>query len=168
MTENLEPEDTVHLLNEYFSEMTKLIFKHGGTIDKFMGDGILAFYGDPLECKDHAEKAVRTAIEMKDVLKLLQSRWKDMNCELHVTVGICTGYVTVGNIGSKERMEYTVIGNHVNLAQRLQSDAQTSQILINQRTFSMVKDTFETEIIQNIYLKGINKSVVAYSVLGYK
>jgi class 3 adenylate cyclase len=148
--------------------MTKLIFKHGGTIDKFMGDGILAFYGDPLECKDHAEKAVRTAIEMKDVLKLLQSKWKDMNCELHVTVGICTGYVTVGNIGSKERMEYTVIGNHVNLAQRLQSDAQTSQILINQRTFSMVKDTFETEIIQNIYLKGINKGVVAYSVLGYK
>lgn len=76
MTENLEPEDTVNLLNEYFSEMTKLVFKHGGTIDKFMGDGLLAFYGDPLECKDHAEKAVQTAIEMKDVVKLLQSRWK--------------------------------------------------------------------------------------------
>ena len=129
MTENLESEDTVNLLNEYFSEMTKLVFKHGGTIDKFMGDGLLAFYGDPLECKDHAEKAVRTAIEMKEVVYSLQSKWKHMNCELHVSVGICTGYVTVGNIGSEERMEYTVIGNHVNLAQRLQSEAD--QILVN-------------------------------------
>jgi len=168
MTENLEPEDTVNLLNEYFSEMTKLVFKHGGTIDKFMGDGLLAFYGDPLECKDHAEKAVRTAIEMKNVVKLLQSRWKYMNCELHMNVGICTGYVTVGNIGSKERMEYTVIGNHVNLAQRLQSEAEADQILVNQRTFSMVKDTFETEIIPDITLKGINKSVVAYKILGIR
>lgn len=168
MTENLEPEDTVNLLNEYFSVMTKLVFKHGGTIDKFMGDGLLAFYGDPLECKDHAEKAVRTAIEMEEVVDSLQSRWKDMNCELHMRVGICTGYVTVGNIGSKERMEYTVIGNHVNLAQRLQSEAEAGQILINQRTFSIVKDTFETEIIPDIILKGINKSVVAYKVLGVK
>ena len=168
MTENLEPEDTVNLLNEYFSEMTKLVFKHGGTIDKFMGDGLLAFYGDPLECKDHAEKAVQTAIEMKDVVKLLQSRWKYMNCELHMNVGICTGYVTVGNIGSKERMEYTVIGNHVNLAQRLQSEAEADQILVNQRTFSMVKDTFETEIIPDITLKGINKSVVIYKILGIR
>jgi len=166
MTESLEPEDTVHLLNEYFSEMTKLIFKHGGTIDKFMGDGILAFYGDPLECKDHAEKAVRTAIEMKDVVKLLQSKWKDLNCNLNMGVGICTGYVTVGNMGSKERMEYTVIGNHVNLAQRLQSEAEADQILVNQRTFSMVKDTFETEIIPDITLKGINKSIVAYKIQG--
>lgn len=168
MTENLEPEDTVNLLNEYFSEMTKLVFKHGGTIDKFMGDGLLAFYGDPLECKDHAEKAVQTAIEMKDVVKLLQSRWKYMNCELHMNVGICTGYVTVGNIGSKERREYTVIGNHVNLAQRLQSEAEADQILVNQRTFSMVKDTFETEIIPDITLKGINKSVVIYKILGIR
>ena len=168
MTENLEPEDTVNLLNEYFSEMTKLVFKHGGTIDKFMGDGLLAFYGDPLECKDHAEKAVRTAIEMKDAVKLLQSRWKCLNCELHMSIGICTGYVTVGNIGSKERMEYTVIGNHVNLAQRLQSKAETDQILVNQRTFSLVKDVFETEIIPDITLKGINKSVIAYKVLGIR
>jgi class 3 adenylate cyclase len=133
-----------------------------------MGDGLLAFYGDPLECKDHAEKAVRTAIEMKNVVKLLQSRWKYMNCELHMNVGICTGYVTVGNIGSKERMEYTVIGNHVNLAQRLQSEAEADQILINQRTFSMVKNNFETEIIPDITLKGINKNVVAYRVMGIK
>ncbi len=83
-----------------------------------------------------------------------------------MNVGICTGYVTVGNIGSKERMEYTVIGNHVNLAQRLQSEAEADQILVNQRTFSMVKDTFETEIIPDITLKGINKSVVIYKILG--
>ncbi len=146
--------------------MTKLVFKRGGTIDKFIGDGLLAFYGDPLECKDHAEKAVRTAIEMEDVVKLLQSRWKYMNCELHMSVGICTGYVTVGNIGSKERMEYTVIGNHVNLAQRLQSEAEADQILVNQRTFSMVENTFETEIIHDITLKGISKSVEAYKILG--
>ncbi len=166
MTENLEPEDTVNLLNEYFSEMTKLVFKYGGTIDKFMGDGLLAFYGDPLECKDHAEKAVQTAIEMKEVVDSLQSRWKYLNCELHMSVGICTGYVTVGNIGSKERMEYTVIGNHVNLAQRLQSKAEADEILVNQRTFGMIKDVFETEIIPDITLKGINKSVVAYKILG--
>lgn len=85
-----------------------------------------------------------------------------------MNVGICTGYVTVGNIGSKERREYTVIGNHVNLAQRLQSEAEADQILVNQRTFSMVKDTFETEIIPDIILKGINKSVVIYKILGIR
>ena len=85
-----------------------------------------------------------------------------------MNVGICTGYVTVGNIGSKERREYTVIGNHVNLAQRLQSEAEADQILVNQRTFSMVKDTFETEIIPDITLKGINKSVVIYKILGIR
>ncbi len=168
MTDNLEPEDTIALLNEYFSKMTKLIFKYGGMVDKFMGDGILAFFGDPLEFKDHAERAVRTAIGMKSIVDSLQPRWEDIGCDLNISIGICTGYVTVGNIGSEERMEYTVIGNHVNLAQRLQAEAGAGQVLINQRTFSMVKDVIETEKIHNINLKGLNKPVTAYNVLGMK
>ncbi|MFQ5963756.1 MAG: adenylate/guanylate cyclase domain-containing protein [Candidatus Scalinduaceae bacterium] len=168
MTENLEPEDTISLLNEYFSKMTRLIFKYGGMIDKFMGDGILAFFGDPLEIKDHAEKAIRTAIEMKSLVNTLQPKWEDIGCNLSISIGISTGYVTVGNIGSEERMEYTVIGNHVNLAQRLQSEAKNDQILISQRTYSMAKNVFKMEKIQNINLKGLHNPVVAYNVLGTK
>lgn len=168
MSENLEPEDTMNLINEYLSEMTKLIFKYGGTIDKFMGDGILAFFGDPLECKEHAEKAVRSAIDMKNEANLLRPKWEELGGHFDLNIGISTGYVTVGNIGPRERMEYTVIGKNVNLAQRLQSEAKENQILISQRTFSHVKDIFVMERLQDLALKGIHNPVVAYNVLGTK
>ncbi len=168
MSENLDPEDTMNLINEYLSEMTKLIFNYGGTIDKFMGDGILAFFGDPLECKEHAEKAVRTAIDMKNEADLLRPKWEGIGGHFDLNIGICTGYVTVGNIGSRERMEYTVIGKNVNLAQRLQSEAQENQVFISQRTFSLVKDIFEIEKLQDLTLKGIQNPVVAYNVLGLR
>ena len=168
MSESLEPEDTGNLLNEYLSEMTKVVFEYGGTIDKFMGDGILAFFGDQMGCKDHAENAVKTAIEMMDKVNSLQPKWEEVGCNLNISIGISTGYVTVGNIGSKERMEYTVIGKNVNLAQRLQSEADIGQILISQRTFGLVKNIFEMERLQNITLKGIQNPVIAYSVRGMK
>lgn len=133
-----------------------------------MGDGILAFFGDPLEFENHAERAVRTAIEMESAVKSLQAKWVEVGGNLNVNIGISTGYVTVGNIGSNERMEYTVIGNQVNLAQRLQSAAKNGQILISQRTFSMVKDVFETDETEDLTLKGIHNPVAAYNVLGIK
>lgn len=167
-SENMEPEDTITLLNEYFAEMTKIVFQYGGTLDKFMGDGILVFFGDPVVYKNHAERAVRMAIDMRNKVHELQNHWLKTGCNIDIYFGINTGYATVGNIGSEIQMNYTVIGHQVNIAHRLQMEAKPSQILITQRTFSEIKDLVETEEIKAVKLKGINKPVDIYNVLWFK
>lgn len=167
-SENMEPEETVTLLNEYFSEMTKIIFQYGGTLDKFMGDGILVFFGDPMVYNDHAERAVRMAIDMREKVRELRSHWFTSGCSIDVYFGINTGYATVGNIGSEIQMNYTVIGHQVNIAHRLQMEAKPGQILITARTLSEIKDLVETEEIKNVKLKGIHKPMDLYNVLRKK
>ena len=120
MSERMEPEELVDALNQYFGAMTDVVFSHGGTLDKYLGDGILAFFGDPIPFEDHAERAVASAFEMQRSLDRLRDMWMvQYEEELTIGIGISTGYVTVGNIGSADRIEYTVIGNHVNVASRL-------------------------------------------------
>lgn len=167
-SENMEPEDTITLLNEYFTEMTKIVFRYGGTLDKFMGDGILVFFGDPIEYANHAERAVKMAIDMRKKVQELRNHWLETGCNIDIYFGINTGYATVGNIGSEIQMNYTVIGHQVNIAHRLQMEAKPSQILITSRTLSEIKDLVETEEIKNVKLKGINKPVDVYNVLQCK
>jgi Adenylate cyclase, family 3 (some proteins contain HAMP domain) len=167
-SESMEPEDTITLLNEYFTEMTKIVFQYGGTLDKFMGDGILVFFGDPIMYNNHAERAVRMAIDMRDKVHELQNHWVKTGSNIGIYFGINTGYATVGNIGSEIQMNYTVIGHQVNIAHRLQMEAKPSQILIAQRTFSEIKDLVEVEEIKALKLKGINKLVDVYNVLRFK
>ena len=167
-TENMEPEDTITLLNQYFTEMTRIIFKYGGTLDKFMGDGILIFFGDPIAFDDQAERAVEMAIEMREKTKELQRHWAENGCNIDICFGINTGYVTVGNIGSTSQMNYTVIGHQVNIAHRLQTEAKAGQILITARTLAGVKDIVETEEIKGIKLRGIHKPMNVFSVIQYK
>ncbi|MBV6519897.1 MAG: hypothetical protein DCC43_04650 [Candidatus Brocadia sp.] len=167
-SESMEPEDTITLLNEYFTEMTKIVFQYGGTLDKFMGDGILVFFGDPIMYNNHAERAVRMAIDMRDKVHELQNHWVKTGSNIGIYFGINTGYATVGNIGSEIQMNYTVIGHQVNIAHRLQMEAKPSQILIAQRTFSEIKDLVEVEEIKALKLKGINKPVDVYNVLRFK
>jgi class 3 adenylate cyclase len=111
------------------------VFKHGGTLDKYIGDALMVFFGDPIPYDDHASRAVKMALEMRARLAELRYQWSLGSEEtLTVGMGISTGYLTVGNIGSPARMEYTVLGNHVNLASRLADRAKAGQILISERT----------------------------------
>jgi len=164
----MEPEDTVNLLNEYFTEMTKIIFTYGGTLDKFIGDGILVFFGDPINFEDHAERAVRMAIDMREKTQVLRKHWLEHGCNIDICFGINTGYATVGNVGSATHLSYTVIGHQVNIAHRLQLEAKAGQILISPRTLNEIKNIkLETEEIKNVKLKGVNKPINVYNIIRY-
>jgi adenylate cyclase len=166
MSEQMEPEEVSELLNEYFSRMTKLVFKHGGTLDKFMGDCIMAFFGNPIIYPDHAKRAVTMAIEMMQELDSLNKEWADRgkSHSLDVGIGICTGDVIVGNLGSAEFFDYTVIGDTVNLASRLQSNAKRSQILISSSTYEEVKDFIQAEALESLIVKGKSQPVDVFIV----
>ena len=140
ISEEIEPEDLVELLNAFLTEMTQAVFDEGGTLDKYLGDGLMAFFGDPIPYDDHADRAVRAALSMYERLARVQQRWFALGQRpLLIGVGIASGFVTVGAIGSPERLEYTVIGNNVNLAARLVSAAGPGEILCNARTAAAVE-----------------------------
>ena len=144
LTDRLEPEVLSSLLNNYLNEMSNIALKHGGTIDKFIGDAILIFFGDPEtqgEKKD-ARACVLMALEMRERMKYLRRMWEDQGISkpLEIRIGINTGYCNVGNFGSEDRLDYTIVGGEVNLASRLESNAEVGQILISHETYSMVKE----------------------------
>ena len=118
ISERLSPPEVANLLNDYFSLMTEVIFKHGGTLDKYIGDALMALFGAPFLHEDDAVRAVRTAIEMRNELKGLMARKED-NVKFNIRIGVNTGNVVAGNIGSMQRMEYTVLGDAVTLQQGL-------------------------------------------------
>jgi class 3 adenylate cyclase/CHASE3 domain sensor protein len=165
MSERVEPEELVEKLNEYLSAMTDIVFKYGGTLDKYIGDSIMVFFGDPIPHEDHAERAVRMALEMRTKLEELQERWAiRREHSLTVGIGISTGWVTVGNIGSATRTEYTVMGNDVNLASRLAGLAKPGQILVSERTMVGLHDTVTASEVEQVEMKGINRPIRVYEV----
>jgi class 3 adenylate cyclase len=164
MSERMEPEELVDALNEYFSAMTELVFSNGGTLDKYLGDGILSFFGDPIPFEDHAERAVATAFEMLVEVDKLRGTWMRSEEELSVGVGISTGYVTVGHIGSTTRTDYTVIGNHVNVAARLADAAKPGQILASERTVASVQDQVDWHPVEDLVMKGVKRSVKVFEL----
>lgn len=168
-TDDLESEELTALLNHYLTEMSKIALEYGATIDKYIGDAILAFFGDP-ETKGVREDAmacVNMAIAMQRRMQELQAEWRDAGLQkpFQLRIGINTGYCTVGNFGSEDRMEYTIIGSEVNLAARLQSHAELGSILISHETYSLVKDMVMAEERDPIRAKGIAKPVRNYKVL---
>ena len=165
LTENLEPEELFQLLNIYFSEMIKIIHLYDGTVNKIVGDGLLIFFGDPIPMEDHAERALRMSIDMQKRIKELSGEWGQYGHELGVGIGINSGFVTVGNVGSDAYRDYTIIGNQVNVAARLETSAKAGQILISQRTYSLVKGLIEVEEIGVVKVKGIHNPIKTYSVL---
>lgn len=164
LTDDLEPEEIFHLLDRYLSEMIKIVHRFDGTLNKIIGDGLLIFFGDPIPMEDHAERAVRMAVEMQKKVSELSGEWKSYDHDLGVGIGINTGYMTVGNIGSEIHRDYTVIGNQVNVAARLESMATAGQILISQRTYSKVEALVESQSIGEIQVKGIHAPVRTYNV----
>jgi class 3 adenylate cyclase len=165
IAERYQPEELVDLLNQYLTAMTDIVFKYGGTLDKYVGEQIEVFFGDPVAYDDHAARAVQMALEMRQSLAELQHRWfMDEEELLTVGVGISTGYVTVGNIGSAARLDYTVVGNHVSLAARLAERAQSGQILISERTLVAARDLVEAREIDEVELEGVNRPIKIYEI----
>jgi len=168
-SEDLQPEDLTYILNDYFSEMSQIAIQHGATIDKFIGDAMLIFFGDPESrgVKEDAAACVRMAIAMQQRMHDLQQRWQSKGYlqPLQMRIGINTGYCNVGNFGSEDRMDYTIIGGEVNLAARLEGNADPDGILMSYETYSLVKDLIDAEERGAIQAKGIRKEVRAFSVL---
>jgi adenylate cyclase len=165
LSEGMAPGQIVELLNEYFSEMSDLILDNEGTLDKYLGDGIMALFGAPWSKPDDAQRAVKTAVGMQRALSNLNRQWQARGQEpLRMGLGINTGQVTAGNIGSSRRMDYTVIGDAVNLASRLCANAAGGQILISQPTFKAVNGHWPARRLEAIKVKGKAAPVELYEI----
>ena len=171
-TERLQPEQITQLLNEYFTEMSQIALAHGGTIDKFVGDAMLIFFGDPetLGAAEDARACLRMAIEMQERIAELNAKWRGAGIEhpFRVRMGINTGYCNVGNFGSDDRMDYTIIGAEANLAARLQSVAQPGHIVVSYETYALVRDVVVAQGLPPITMKGISREVVPYAISGIR
>jgi len=169
-TERLQPEDLTALLNEYFTEMSTIALRHDATVDKFIGDAMLLFFGDP-ETKGVAEDArtcLLRAVDMQRRLAQLNAAWRNRGIEqpFRARMGINTGFCNVGNFGSEDRMDYTIIGAEANLAARLQSIAEPGGIVVSYETYALVRDMVRARPIAPITMKGISREVVPYAVEG--
>jgi adenylate cyclase len=165
LAEKMEPQQVVELLNVLFTEMTDLIFEHGGTLDKYLGDGVMAVFGAPIAKPDDPIRAVKTAIEMQKALAgINRDREASHLPTLKMGLGINTGQVTAGNIGSSRRMDYTVIGDAVNLASRLCANAAGGQILVSESTHRELKNKMPSKRLEPIRVKGKDQPVETYEI----
>ncbi|WP_429131194.1 adenylate/guanylate cyclase domain-containing protein [Ensifer sp. 4252] len=171
-TDKMESEDLTQLLNHYLTEMSKIALEHGATIDKYVGDAILMFFGDPETrgIKEDALACVEMALAMQKRMSELAEIWRDIGIEtpLRCRIGIHTDYCTVGNFGSEDRMDYTIIGGAVNLASRLEQEAPAGAVLISYETFAQVKDTIACVELGHVQVRGIAYPVATYRVLDLK
>ena len=173
LSDSLDPDLLAELVNDYLSAMTDIALKYGGTIDKFIGDAILVFFGDPESdgLKKDASKCLSMAIAMQNKVNELDKNWKEdhgIKDGLRVRMGISTGYCTVGNFGSVQRVDYTVLGSTVNLASRLESICEPQKILVAPETKSLLEKEFEFEAQEAVSLKGFNQPVVPFQYLDLK
>jgi adenylate cyclase len=165
ITEKLPPDQLVRILNEYFTKMAGLIFDNQGSVDKYIGDAIVAVYGSLIETTDHAEFAVKTAAAMMTAIAELNKRWQEIynGFTMDIGIGINTGKAFLGNIGSPERMEFTVIGDMVNIAARLSCLAKPGQILLSKGTFSRLdQTTLQYLELPSCVLKGKSESIEVF------
>ena len=172
ITEKLEPEVLTKLITNYLTAMTDIAIEYGGTVDKYIGDAIMIFFGDPNSNgkKDDAIACVSMALKMKKALTSLRKSWKltGLSESLNVRMGIHTDVCTVGNFGSLDRLDYTVLGNGVNLASRLESLANSNEILISENTYNLVKKDIECNYFDEIKVKGKSHSIKTFQVVGNK
>lgn len=167
LSEQIAPEEAVELLNSYFEEMVQIIYRHEGTLDKYLGDGMMVIFGAPVEQPDSALRAVRCALEMQAVsIEFSRTRrTKGMVSIDGIGIGINTGDVVVGNIGSQKHKEYTIIGDAVNLASRIVSIALVNQVLVSESTFSALADRLEVKKKETVKLKGKSEPVDIYEIV---
>jgi class 3 adenylate cyclase len=169
-TADMQPEDLTAMLNRYFTAMSKIALAHGAHIDKFIGDAMLMFFGDPETkgAEEDAQACVRMAVAMQRQMVELQQEWRASGFEqpFEMRVGINSGFCNVGNFGSDDRMDYTIIGAEVNLAARIEAAADPGGILISYPTYALVRDIVRAEERGNIDAKGIRREVGVFAVAG--
>jgi len=172
ISEGMDPEDLVKFLNEYFSIMTRIIMKYQGTLDKFIGDAIMAFYGAPLAQPDHAVRGCKTAIEMIQALREIQPDWQARSLpRIDIGIGLNSGEMTVGNMGSDERFDYTIMGDNVNLASRLEgiNKQYGTNIVISQYTYELIRNNaFFVRELDSVRVKGKREPVTIYELVDCK
>ena len=172
LSDSLEPERFAAVINSYLSEMASIAIESGGTIDKFIGDAILVFFGDPDTAGDREDalSCIDMALRMQSRIAELQGHWKKLGVSdgLKVRMGIATGFCTVGNFGSSQRLDYTVFGRPVNLASRLQGKAPHDTILMDQSTKDLVEDSIESDPFGSIQPKGFSRPRQVFTVRGFK
>lgn len=168
-TDKMQSEELTRLLNHYLTEMSELALSYGATIDKYIGDAIMIFFGDPESrgVKEDALACAKMAIAMRERLLELNNEWRESGIEtpLSCRVGIHTGYCTVGNFGSENRMDYTIIGGAVNRASRLEHEAPPGGILVSYETYALIRDTVLCEEQDKIQVRGIAYPIATYSVV---
>jgi adenylate cyclase len=166
LAERLTPEQVVSLLNEFYTLMIETTFKHDGTLDKFIGDAVMAVFGAPIAHPDHAIRAIKTALDMQSGVAELNERRTAVGKEpIRVGIGVNLGEVVAGTVGTEDRMEYTVIGDSVNLAARLESNAKPGRILISQHTYERVQDLVKAMPLGSLKVKGKEEEVEVYEVV---
>ena len=169
ISDELESEEMTNLLNFYLNEMSQIALKFGGTIDKFIGDALMIFFGDP-ESKgpqEDAKQCIQMALEMQDLMTQLSDYWSknySLKKELKIRIGINTGFCTVGNFGSLDRIDYTAIGSTVNLASRLESMSDPGSILVSEDTFALVNNFFSFEKPKEVKVKGFLRNIKCYKL----
>ncbi|MBN2161095.1 MAG: CHASE2 domain-containing protein [Spirochaetes bacterium] len=171
ISEKLSPQDLVKRLNEYLTEMTDIVLKYNGTVDKYIGDAIMAFYGAPVAMPDHPVKACLAAVDMKKRLRELQEKWRNEGVEpIFARMGIHSGKATVGNMGSRTRMDYTVMGDAVNLASRLEGANKSfnTSAMISGSTYEAAKERIDGRQLGKIRVVGKKEAVPIYELLGAK
>ena len=166
--ERAEPEEIMAVLAEYHAAVGEVIHTYQGTLEHFAGDGVMAFFNDPLPQPDHIERAVRAAVAMRERVGELVRGWREQDFELDLGVGIAVGYATLGQIGFEGRFDYAAIGTVTNLAARLCGEAAGGQILINARAHGLVEQLVEAEPLGELTLKGFSRPVAAFNVTGFK
>jgi adenylate cyclase len=168
ISERLQPEQVEEMLGEYLTEMTQIVFKHRGSVDKYMGDGIMALYNAPFDDPEHALNAIRTGLEFQERALAVSARWQArLGVPIRIGVGINTGEMLVGTLGSRQRFEYTALGDHVNLGSRLESTTKDyeASIIISEYTYEHVKGRFPTRELGDVTVKGKSQPVKIYGVV---
>ena len=160
-----EPEEVMAVMREYHATLGSLVHEFEGTLERFLGDGIMVIFGDPIPCPDPCERAVQMAVAMRDRLSELSNKWRRERHELGFGVGIAYGYATLGAIGFEGRSEYSAIGTVVNLAARLCAEARDGQILIDSKVRAALDERATTEPVGELTLKGLRRPIAAYNVL---
>jgi class 3 adenylate cyclase/CheY-like chemotaxis protein len=165
-TETVEPEDLMHVLGQYHAALGDLVHRFEGTLDRFTGDGLMAFFNDPLPCADAPERAVKMAVAMRNRVAALADEWRRAGHDLAFAVGVAQGHATLGRIGYEGRFDYTAIGNVTNLAARMCAEAAGGQILISQRVYAATEDLVTAQPLADIDLRGFSRPTRVYNVLG--
>ena len=166
-TESTEPEEAMNVLREYHAALGELIFRYEGTLDRYAGDGVMILFNAPLPFADHTRRAVKMAVDMRDIIGALTRKWRNRGHSLGFGVGIAMGYATLGQIGFEQRLEYAAIGSVTNLASRLCDEAKADQIVVSQRAYGMVEQWAQARPLDALNLKGFNHPVLAVEILGW-